>query len=185
VAISDLNGDGNPDLAIANGSSSNISILLGDGTGSFAAAQNFPVGTSPASVAISDLNGDGNPDLAIANGGSFTNPGAVSILLGDGTGSFAAAQNFGTGLGPRSVAISDLNGDGNPDLAIANGSSSNISILLGDGTGSFAAAQNFGAGIGVSSVAVSDLNGDGKPDLAATIPGLLPNPGNVSVLLHN
>ena len=77
VAIGDLNGDSKPDLAVANIGSDNVSVLLGDGTGSFGPATNFPVGTGPISVAIGDLNGDSKPDLAVANWGSST----VSILL--------------------------------------------------------------------------------------------------------
>jgi hypothetical protein len=87
IAIGDFNGDGKSDLAVANLSSNNVSILLGTGTGTFGAATNFTVGTSPTSVAIGDFNGDGISDLAVANDGSTT----VSILLGTGTGTFGAA----------------------------------------------------------------------------------------------
>src|SRR6478735_5114964 len=90
VAITDLNGDGKPDLVTANGSSNNVSVLLGTGTGSFGAASNFAVGTNPFSVAIADVNGDGKPDLVTANYSSNN----VSVLLGTGTGSFGAASNF-------------------------------------------------------------------------------------------
>src|SRR5437588_211566 len=126
VVIGDLNGDGKPDLAVANAFSHTVSILLGTGTGSFEAATDFAVGSNPYSVAIGDLNGDGKPDLATANVGSNT----VSILLGTGTGSFGAATDFAVGLTPLSVAIGDLNGDGKPDLATTNVGSTNVSILL-------------------------------------------------------
>ena len=162
VAIGDLNGDGNPDLAVANHGSTTVSILLGDGSGSFSAATSFAVGSNPGSVAIGDFNGDGKPDLAVANSASNN----VSILLGDGAGSFSAATNFAAGSGPLSVAIGDLNGDGKPDLAVANHPSSNVSLLLGDGTGAFGPATSFPAGTNPGSVAIGDLNGDGKPDLA-------------------
>ncbi len=102
VAIADLNGDGNLDLAIASSFSDNVSVLLGTGTGSFGAATNFGAGSLPFSVAIADLNRDGNLDLAIANG--FTTN-TVSVLLGTGTGSFGAATNFATGRFAVSVAI--------------------------------------------------------------------------------
>ncbi|MBI3424632.1 MAG: VCBS repeat-containing protein [Acidobacteria bacterium] len=175
VAISDLNGDGKPDLAVANRDSNNVSVLLGTGAGSFGAAINFGVGTQPHSVAISDLNGDGKLDLAVANEMSAN----VSVLLGTGTGSFGAATNFIVGGQPWSVAIGDLNGDGKPDLTVANRDSNNLSVLLGTGAGSFGAATNFGVGTTPRSIAIGDLNGDGKPDLAVANTG----DNNVSVLL--
>jgi len=90
----------------------------------------------------------------------------VSILLGDGTGSFGPATNYATGSAPFSVAIGDFNGDGKPDLAVANHGDNTASILLGNGDGTFGPATNFAAGSTPISVAIGDLNGDGKPDLA-------------------
>jgi len=175
VAIGDLDGDGKPDLAVANNWSDNVSVLLGTGTGSLYPATNFAVGSNPFSVAIGDLNGDGKPDLAVSNGGTNN----VSILLGTGTGSFGPATNFAVGSCPLSVAIGDLNGDGQPDLAVANYVSHNVSILLGTGTGAFGLATNFAPGTGPYSVAIGDLNDDGKPDLA--VANYWSN--NVSILL--
>ena len=94
----------------------NVSVLLGNGDGTFGAATNFAAGRRPASVAIGDLNGDGKLDLAVANSDSNN----VSVLLGNGNGTFGAATNFAAGSEPRSVAIGDLNGDGKLDLAVAN-----------------------------------------------------------------
>jgi len=85
--VGDFNSDGKLDLAVANGSSDNVSILTGTGTGSFSAATNFAVGDSPFSVAVGDFNGDAKLDLAVAN--QLSNN--VSILTGTGTGSFSAA----------------------------------------------------------------------------------------------
>src|SRR5205823_1870319 len=130
------------------------------GTPSFAAANNFAVGTSPYSVAVGDFNSDGKPDLAVAN----FNSNNVSILLGAGTGSFSAATNFTVGTTPRSVALGDFNADGKVDLAVANDSNS-VSVLLGTGTGSFNAASNFAACTNPFSVAVGDFNGDRNLDL--------------------
>ena len=98
VAIGDVNGDGQPDLAVANGGSNTVSVLLGNGTGGFGAKTDFPTGTAPYSVAIGDLSGDGKPDLAVANSSDHT----VSVLLGDGTGGFGAKTDFATGDGPIS-----------------------------------------------------------------------------------
>ncbi|MBI5021691.1 MAG: VCBS repeat-containing protein [Ignavibacteriales bacterium] len=145
---------------------------------SFAPAVDYVAGYIPMSVAIGDLNGDGKLDLAVANEGS----GNVSVLLGNGDGTFQTAKNFNTGTYPRSVAIGDLNGDGFLDLAVANSSSGNVSVLLGDGTGSFGAATNFSAGVGPYSVAIADLNGDGSLDLAVANFSSL---GPISVLLGN
>ena len=118
-----------------------MSILLGNGNGTLAAAVPYPVATNPNSVATGDLNGDGKPDLAV---GSVQ---FVSIRLGTGNGAFGAAVNYSRrGWYPYSVAIGDVNGDGKPDLAIANGNAS-VSILLGNGNGTFGAPVSYAAGV--------------------------------------
>jgi hypothetical protein len=175
VAVGDLNGDGNTDIATANTGSSNVSVLLGDGTGSFGTATNFSVGSNLFALAIGDLNGDGNADIATAN--YFSN--TVSVLLGDGTGSFGTATNFSVGSNPASVAIGDFNGDGKLDIASANSGSNNVSVLLGTGTGSFGTATNFSVSSDAYSVAIGDLNGDGKLDIVTANYSTR----NVSVLL--
>ena len=134
VAVADFNGDTKLDLVVSNRNSDNVSILLGDGAGSFGAPTNFNLlgGTSPMGVAVGDFNGDTKLDLAVANDGSNS----VSILLGDGAGSFGTATNFPVGK-PSSVAVGDFNRDLNLDLAIAKCGADSVSILLGDGAGSF------------------------------------------------
>ena len=107
VAIGDLDGDGVPDLAVANFGSDNISVLLGVGDGTFAAAVHYAAGDGPYSVAIGDLDGDQVPDLAVANSSS----GFISVLLGVGDGTFAAALHSSAGTTSFSIAIGDLNGD--------------------------------------------------------------------------
>jgi len=126
VAIGDLDGDGNPDLAVANANSDDVSVLLGAGDGSFATQARFGAGISPRSIAIGDLDGDGIPDLAVANGASND----VSVLLGAGDGTFTAQTLFGAGSAPRSVAIGDFDGNTSPDVAVANFSSQNVSIHI-------------------------------------------------------
>ncbi len=182
VAVGDFNGDGKPDLAIASGDGT-VTVLLGTGGGGFAAAPGspFPAGSGPSAVAVGDFNGDGKPDLAIAD----YDANRVTVLLGDGTGRFTAAPSspFPAGSQPDSVAVGDFNGDGKPDLAIANYNSNNVTVLLGDGAGGFTAAPGspFSAGTQPFSVAVGDFNGDGKPDLAISNVAS----GNVTVLLGN
>jgi hypothetical protein len=138
VAVGDFNGDGKPDLAIANIHVPNgtVTVLLGDGRGGFTAAPGspFPAGSWPTSVAVGNFNGDGKPDLAIANYDSNT----VTVLLGDGKGGFTEAPGspFPAGRNPESVAVGDFNGDGKPDLAIANQGSNNVTVLLNSYSGS-------------------------------------------------
>ena len=191
VAIADLNGDGRRDVVTANGGNTglrDVSVLLGRGDGTFEPQARFATGApnAPSSVAIGDLNRDGAPDLVTAN----TASGGVSVLLGNGDGSFRAPVLFAAGVNPISVAIADLNGDGRPDVVSADAQSRSVSVLLGRGDGSLQPEMRFAAGFSQAEVAIGDLNGDGRPDLvianiqAAESP--TPNtPGDVSVLLGN
>jgi hypothetical protein len=180
VAVGDFNGDGIPDLAVANFGSGTVSVLLGQGDGTFLPAQSYPAGVHPSAVAVGDFNGDGNQDLAVANQGTYPsyNDSSVAILLGKGDGTFLPAQSYAAGVTPQSVAVGDFNGDGKPDLAVAN-EYSNVSVLLGKGDGTFLPAVNYPAGTQLGRVAVGDFNGDGKQDLAVA------NGSGVRVLLGN
>ncbi len=121
----------------------------------------FAAGDQPVSVAVADLDGDSVPDLVTANQGSHD----VSVLLGNGDGTFQTAAAFAAGNSPRSVAVADLDGDTVLDLVTANAFSDDVSVLLGNGDGSFQAAVAYAAGDGPASVAVADLDGDSVPDL--------------------
>jgi hypothetical protein len=146
VAIGDFNGDGLPDVAVANagdysGNNGNVSVLLGNGDGTFQAADSLSVGRQPVSVAVGDFNRDGIPDLAVAN----LLDGTVSVLLGNGDGSFQLPRSVSAGNRPYSVAVGDFNGDGIPDLAVVNDTflSGTVSVLLGNGDGSFPGSADF------------------------------------------
>jgi hypothetical protein len=126
VAIGDLNSDGRPDLVVANNDSDNVSVLLNNGDGTFAAQVKYAAGYGPISVAIADLDRDGELDLAVANQPTEN----VSVLLNNGDGTFATQIRYSAGDGPRSVAIGDLDDDGDLDLATANLDSDDVSVLL-------------------------------------------------------
>ncbi len=177
LAAGDFNGDGKPDLVVT-GPGNHISVLLGNGDGTFQTAVSYTAGVSPESVAVGDVNGDGKPDLVV---GSSVG-GTVSVLLGNGDGTFQPAVNYSTSSnGSFCVAVGDFNGDGKPDIVTANYLDNTVSVLLGNGDGTFQAAVNYAVGNSPYSVAVGDFNGDGKPDLVtANYVG-----GSVSVLLGN
>ena len=179
VAIADLNGDGKPDLVVANYVSNTVSVLLnttppGATTPTFAAQQTFAAGSEPISVAVADFNGDGKLDIVVANAAATTGVEGVSVLLnttepGSPTLTFAAQQTFAAGSNNLSVAVADLNGDGKPDLVVA--SNIGVSVLLdttaaGAAVVSFAAKQDILIGMDPLSVAIADFNGDGKLDVA-------------------
>ncbi|MHC5537000.1 FG-GAP-like repeat-containing protein [Singulisphaera rosea] len=193
VAIEDLNGDGKPDLAVANDRAGTAAVLLntttpGSMTPTFTPYTEFATGAGPTAVVIGDLNADGKPDLVVANVGSTR----VSVLLnttatGSLTPTFAPKIDFSMGGAPYSVAIGDLNGDGKPDLAVAMPNNDYVSILLntmdpGATTPTFAPRIDLAspAQAGPDSVAIGDLNADGRPDLViANVTA-----GTVSVLLN-
>ena len=172
----DLNGDGAPDLIVANYYDNTVSVLLnttapGATTPSFATQQTFATGTHPFYLAAADVNGDGKPDLAVANRGDNT----VGVLLnttapGATTASFAPQQTFGTGSNPANLVFKDVNGDGRLDLLVANRNDNSLSVLVnttapGASVPSFANQETFATGTTPLGLAVGDLNGDGLPDV--------------------
>lgn len=174
IAADDFNADGKIDLIVSNLSSSSISVLLGNGAGGFSAPSTFPLGAEPLAVATGDLNGDAKVDVVAAAYSSGLNPTAISILLGNGAGSFAApiAMSLGQG-GPSSKVLSrDFDGDGKWDIAAA--ASSYIAIIRGSSTGNFGPATLYqilgtdGNSSSVSGFEAAELNGDSKVDIAVT-----------------
>jgi hypothetical protein len=209
VAIADVNGDGKPDLIIANEQQSktdpagSISVMLGKGNGTFRAAVNYSSGGESAySIVVADVNGDGKLDLVVANGclGSDCSTGSVGVLLGKGDGTFEKVRTYSSGAASvfgSHVAVGDLNGDDKLDLAVATTGSTCCSegfvgVLLGNGDGTFRKAKMYSTGgfDAIGWVEIADLNGDKKPDLVvanycATDCSYPPVAGSVGVLLGN
>ncbi len=130
LAIGDLNHDGLPDLA-ASDWNGGVTVLLGIAGGGFELSANYAAGVNPNSVVMADFNLDGNLDLAVANRDPLSqSPGVISLYLGRGDGTFAPQTTVTVGVSPVDIAVGDFNGDGYPDLAVANSSDGTISILL-------------------------------------------------------
>lgn len=174
VAIGDVNSDGKADLALTHHDSFGVEILLGVGDGRFSAAPGSPFaahqGTKPHNhgLALNDLNSDGKLDITTSN----QDDNSVSVLMGDGRGSFKPAEGspFAVGRSPYPHAVGDVNRDGRADIVAPNVGSNNVTILLGDGSGGFKAAG--GSPYAVSprpyNVAIGDISGDGIPDVITT-----------------
>ncbi len=162
VLVADLTGSGNLDLIVANTGSNTLSVLLGNGDGTFQDQRTISLAADPAAVAVADLTGNGKQDLIVAD-----STGTVSVLLGNGDGSFGTPQVIATGLSATALAVADLRGNGKQDLVVT-GSNGTVSVLLGSGNGTFGTPQTVATGASpgdLVSVLTADVNGDSIPDL--------------------
>jgi Ca2+-binding RTX toxin-like protein len=174
VVTGDFNGDGNQDILTANYNGT-LNLLLGNGDGTFAPAETFSDGLGSVygghvSMAAGDFNGDGNLDIAVAQ-----ETGTVSILLGNGDGTFQSPTTLTFSGNVDAVAAADLNGDGNDDLVVGltsgiGGSTATIDALLSNGDGTFQSPTAVYGGVfeGTIQIAPADFNNDGNVDLAVS-----------------
>ena len=194
IATGDFNGDGIVDAAVTSSGTNAVSILIGTGDGNFKAAVNYPVGADPVAIVAGDFNHDGHLDLAVLNSNPNSSGagGSISILTGQGDGTFAAGATYGLGFIPTALAVGDFDGDGNLDLAVVI-SNPNIllnagfvTILMGSTSGAFSAQANYGVGLIPSSIVAGDFNGDGRLDLAVGSSAVsLTNPqSEISILVN-
>ncbi|WP_196807174.1 FG-GAP repeat domain-containing protein [Candidatus Solirubrobacter pratensis] len=176
AAVGDYNGDGLLDLAVANYSSSSVSVLLRQPGGGFASGQTISIPGNPQAIVAGDFDGQGLTDLAV----SLYNAGQAAVLLNTGTG-FAPQPDIATGTQPSVNTAADFNGDGLTDIALINVGSNSVSVLIRVPAGGFAAEPQVPVGQRPGGIATADFNGDGRADLATTDYGS----GTVSILLRN
>ncbi len=192
VVVADFNGDGKPDIAATNGMNNtwDVSVLLSESDGGFAAQVTYAVGLGGVALAVGDFNRDGKPDLVVANTvtGIKSDAGTVSVLINLGDGTFAAQVTYAVGPQPEALAVGDFNGDGLLDLAVASGYCT-LGVLPGQAGGTFGAEitiAQFNTDDGCGGLVVADFNGDGKPDLGVEegLSALSGGTASASVLLN-
>jgi hypothetical protein len=186
LVVGDFNGDGIPDLAVADRDSNDVTILLGNGDGTFHERKDATgkpvrpkVGNTPISIVTGDFNGDGIADLAVTN--QLSN--SVSVLLGNKDGSFQDAVNYPAGMDTFGLTAADLKRDGHLDLVATNTGDQSLSLLFGNKDGTFQKTVPLGSGTSPFAVATGDFNGDGVPDLALADVGPNATGNDVSILL--
>lgn len=180
LATGDFNGDGKLDLAVINGGTPAgfVSILLGNGDGTFQPKIKTPIAHDPGVIAAGDLNGDGRLDVVTLSGGNLPKK-YTNALLGNGDGTFTVAWTVVNRYQQVALALADLNGDGKLDLAVTSGDT--LGVRLGKGDGSFGKRVNYPVGRTAVALAIADFDGDGILDVAVANE----SSQDVSVLLGN
>jgi hypothetical protein len=167
IDAGDLNGDSRPDLVTGSAFSSQISVLINAGDGTFLPRVTYPFGGDGRGIVVADFDNDGIRDVVVANGGN-AGPSGVSFFHGNGDGTLAAALFSAGGNGPRSLVAGHFDSDGRLDIAMGNLSSSTITRMLGQPGGSFGAAMNIPSISTPTNLAVGKLNDTHGPDLVVT-----------------
>ncbi len=176
--VADFDNDGQMDLATSNADPSTVSILLGNGNGTFDPQQAVSVGATPHGLAALDVDGDADIDLVVATEGGNT----MSMMLNNGSGVFGAATNFDSGgNGEYALAAGDMNGDAIMDLVVGTRNDSQIRVLTGNGNATFTQTSNRPAGGLTWKLVLGDVNGDGDMDVA----NINSTSNNGSILLGN
>ena len=163
LLLADVNGDGHLDAIATSLAGNKLTVLLGNGDGTFADPRVTELEGGPLQLAVGDLDGAGGVDLAV----SLHDTGAVAVLLGDGEGSFALSDTLDVGECPTGVAIADFDRDHRMDIAVASELDDLVSVLLGTGGGAFTARDDYDVGASPEALAVADFDGDGRLDLAS------------------
>jgi hypothetical protein len=186
-ALADFDGDGKPDIVVANQADSTVSVYRNNSVIrniSFAAATSFSTGRMPTGLAVGDLNNDGKPDIVVSNNA----PNTISVLLNTGSGSisFAPKTDFSTQTNPYGIAIGDIDGDGNADIVVTNSNAAGISVFRntsGGGMVSFT-RTDMAANSTPVAVCIADIDGDSKPDIIVANQ-LAGGNGGITVHLNN
>jgi hypothetical protein len=174
MVTADFNGDGYLDFAVVNLDDNTVSVFFGQADGSVKKSADYAVGVSPDAIAVADFNGDGKPDLAVTNQNcsNTCGLGSMSVLINRGDGTFQSAASYGTDTDPVAIVAADFNGDGKPDLAVANAISpvnpgpGTVTIFFNNGDGTFSRNEEYPAGSGVRQLAALKLAGTANPSLA-------------------
>jgi hypothetical protein len=191
--VADFNGDGKLDIVVADygnpstGDNGGVSILLGNGDGTFKPPQFFSAGKNPNSVAVGDFNNDGKQDLLLTNFGdrSSGGNGNLTLLLGNGDGTFQSPITLTAGREPFQLAVGDFNNDGRLDFAVTD-VSAGVYVFIGNGDGTFLTPALLSSGNNPVAIAVADFNRDGKLDLAVTgFPGADSGGSTIGIMLGN
>jgi Bacterial Ig-like domain (group 3)/FG-GAP-like repeat/FG-GAP repeat len=178
IAVSDVNGDGKPDVVITAenattnpASATGLYVYLNQGDGTLLAPAIIDIPSSPGALAIGDLNGDGKPDIVLTNSPFATGvAGNLLVYLGNGDGTFRTAVSYPAGYSSTGLAIADVNNDGKPDLVFGSedqtSSIATLNVLPGNGDGTFGTAiASPLSSTGTTNLVVADFDGDGNPDV--------------------